>query len=232
MNTQTVLVVEDDENILFLVKGYLEREGFIVLTAEDGQKGLEVATGAKPALVVLDLMLPVVDGLEVCRQLRRESTVPILMLTARTEEADRLVGLGIGADDYLTKPFSPRELVARVKALLRRVSWDLAGPPEGVLTYGGLRIDLANRQVLKRGSPLQLTMREFDLLRVLSSRPFRVYKRQELLERCWGYEAETEVHAVDVHMSNLRRKLEDEPSNPVYIQTVRGVGYRFTGGES
>jgi DNA-binding response OmpR family regulator len=227
---QTILVIEDERNILLLVRSYLEREGFTVLAAEDGLAGLELAKRERPDLIVLDLMLPGVDGLEVCREVRQNSSVPILMLTAKVEEADRLVGLGLGADDYVTKPFSPRELVARVKATLRRVSWERSHRGDEPLVRRNLRIDAAARQVLKNGKPVFLTPREFDLLYTLARDPRRAYTRDSLLEQCWG--RPVEEHAVDTHVSNLRRKIEDDPANPDFIQPVRGVGYRFGGGDA
>jgi two-component system alkaline phosphatase synthesis response regulator PhoP len=186
----------------------------------------------QPHLIVLDLMLPGMDGLEVCRRLRQESDVYILMLTAKSEEADRVVGLELGADDYLAKPFSPRELVARVKAVLRRSRPVASAPPDnesGIIDAPPLRIDLARRRVIKRGAPVDLTALEFDLLRELASRPGIVYSRAQLLQRVWGYDFLGDERVVDVHIGLLRKKIEDDPSEPELLKTVRGVGYKFDG---
>ena len=225
----TVLVVDDEPNLVELVQGYLEREGFAVLTARDGPAALDAARTGRPDLVVLDLMLPGLDGVEVCRRLRVFSDAYVLMLTARAEEIDKIVGLSVGADDYLTKPFSPRELVARVKAMLRRprsgasaAETDLPAPRQ----LGELLIDEARHEVTKHGQILPLTGREFALLLTLASHPGRVFTRDQLLERVWG-EQYYDDHVVDVHVGNLRKKIEDDPSAPRYVETVRGVGYRF-----
>ncbi len=226
----TVLVVDDERNLVELVQGYLAREGYRVLTAGDGHSALEITRTANPDLVVLDLLLPGLDGLEVCRQLRHFSDAYVLMLTAKAEEVDTIVGLAVGADDYVTKPFSPRELVARVKALLRRPRRsDTAGgetEPTTTRTLGDLTIDEARHEVTKRGQSLPLTTREFALLAALASHPGRVFTRAQLLERVWGNHYYDD-HVVDVHIGNLRRKLEDDPAQPRYVETVRGVGYRF-----
>ena len=223
-----VLVVDDEPNLVELVQGYLEREGYRVLTAADGTTALALAQETQQDLIVLDLMLPGLDGLEVCRRLRQFSDAYVLMLTARAEEVDKVVGLSVGADDYLTKPFSPRELVARVKAMLRRPR-STAGaepdppPPQRV---GDLVVDRARHEVLKRGSPVPLTARELALLATLAAHPGRVFTRSQLLERVWGSDFYDD-HVVEVHVGNLRRKLEDDPSRPRWVQTVRGVGYRL-----
>ncbi len=220
----TVLLVDDERNLVELIQGYLEGEGFVVLAAYDGPTALELARTGKPDLVVLDLMLPGLDGLEVCRRLRRFSDAYVLMLTAKAEEIDKIVGLAVGADDYLTKPFSPRELVARAKAMLRRpratgpAAEPEAPPPR---QFGDLVIDEARHEVTLRGEALPLTTREFALLLNLASHPGRVFTRAQLLERVWGNEY------YDVHVGNLRKKLEDDPARPRYVETVRGVGYRF-----
>jgi DNA-binding response OmpR family regulator len=222
-----VLVVDDEANLVELVQGYLEREGYQVLSAGDGLTALALTRDEQPDLIVLDLMLPGLDGLEVCRQVRQFSDAYILMLTARTEEVDKIVGLSVGADDYLTKPFSPRELVARVRAMLRRPRSSAAEadiPPTHRL--GDLIVDTARHEVLKRGEPVPLTARELALLATLATHPGRVFTRAQLLERVWGSELYDD-HVVDVHVGNLRRKLEDDPAQPRWVQTVRGVGYRL-----
>ena len=232
MAGERVLVVEDEANIVHLVRAYLEREGFTVDTVTDGRAALHHARTARPHLIVLDLMLPGMDGLEVCRRLRQESDVYILMLTAKSEEADRIVGLELGADDYLAKPFSPRELVARVKAVLRRsrpVAGALPDSESGIIDAPPLCIDLARRRVIKRGAPIDLTALEFDLLRELASRPGIVYSRAQLLQRVWGYDFLGDERVVDVHIGLLRKKIEDDPSEPELLKTVRGVGYKFDG---
>lgn len=223
-----VLVVDDESNLVDLVMSYLERESFTVLTAGDGLSALELARTRQPDLVVLDLMLPGLDGLEVCRQLRQFSDAYVLMLTARAEEVDKIVGLSVGADDYLTKPFSPRELVARVKALLRRPR-SATGPAEvepPVRRFDDLLIDEARHEVSRHGEMVPLTAREFALLAMLAAHPGRVFTRHQLLDRVWG-DAYYDEHVVDVHVANLRKKLEDEPTHPRIVETVRGVGYRF-----
>jgi two-component system alkaline phosphatase synthesis response regulator PhoP len=222
-----VLVVDDEANLVELVQGYLEREGYHVLTANDGPTAVALARDAQPDLIVLDLMLPGFDGLEVCRRVRQFSDAYILMLTARAEEVDKIVGLAVGADDYLTKPFSPRELVARVKAMLRRPRSSTAEPDVPPPRHlGDLVIDTARYEVLKRGEPVSLTARELELLSTLAAHPGRVFTRSQLLEKVWGSEFYDD-HVVEVHVGNLRRKLEDDPAWPRWVQTVRGVGYRL-----
>ncbi len=222
-----VLVVDDEENLVELVQGYLEREGYIVVSALDGPTAVALARDARPDLIVLDLMLPGFDGLEVCRRVRQFSDAYVLMLTARAEEVDKIVGLSVGADDYLTKPFSPRELVARVKAMLRRPRSGTAEPEALPPRHlGDLTIDAARHEVLKRGEPVPLTAREFELLATLAAHPGRVFTRAQLLERVWGSEFYDD-HVVEVHVGNLRRKLEDDSARPQWVQTVRGVGYRL-----
>ena len=225
----SVLVVDDEQDLVDLVRSYLEREGFKVLTAGDGPTALELARQHAPDVLVLDLMLPGLDGVEVCRRLRQWSDAYVLMLTARAEEVDKLIGLAVGADDYMTKPFSPRELVARVKTLLRRPRGATAAAAEEappVLAFGDLLIDTGRREVTRNGQPLTLTAREFDLLAALAAHPQRVFTRAQLLEKVWGAEY-FDDHVVDVHVANLRRKIEDDPAHPRYVETVRGVGYRF-----
>ncbi len=257
-----VLVVDDERKLAELVKGYLLAEGLEVLVAYDGITALEMAGAERPDVVVLDVMLPGLDGVEVCRRLRQFSDAYVLMLTARSEEIDKIIGLAVGADDYLTKPFSPRELVARVKAMLRRVQSPRAGftgaggtpvaigdggrsgrpPVAGVapgtggasglpdlpppLVFGELTIDEGRHEVIKGGQPVHLTPREFGLLAMLASQPGRVFTRDQLLRRVWGDEYYGD-HVVDVRVTHLRKKLDDDPAEPRYIETVRGVGYRF-----
>jgi len=228
-----VLVVDDEENLVELVRGYLEREGFRVWAAFDGPSAVESARAHRPAVIVLDLMLPGFDGLEVCRRLRQFSDAYVLMLTARTDEVDRVVGLEVGADDYLGKPFSPRELVARVKAMLRRPRADssaTAGLP-APRRFGDLAIDAARHEITLNDTPVALTAREFALLAVLAEHPGRVFTRSQLLEQAWG-SGYYDEHLIDVHIANLRQKIEPDPGRPMYVETVRGVGYRFGARES
>ncbi|MBI2866040.1 MAG: response regulator transcription factor [Chloroflexi bacterium] len=228
---RTVLLVEDEENLLEALRYSLQREGYAVLAATDGEEALEVARQADPELVILDIMLPKLDGLEVCRILRRESQVPILMLTARAEEVDRVVGLELGADDYVTKPFSMRELMARVRALLRRSSLSVGAPsqPPQVLTAGDLEIDLAGHTITRGRAPLELKPREFDLLVLLVANKGRAFTRDQILGRLWGHDYIGDIRTVDVHIRWLREKIETNASSPQRIVTVRGVGYRFDG---
>jgi DNA-binding response OmpR family regulator len=227
-----VLIVEDEANLTSLLRKYLEREGFEVHEALDGRVALEVARGAEPDVVVLDWMLPGLSGIEVLRELRRFSQAYVIMLTARVEEVDRIVGLSTGADDYLVKPFSPGELVARVRAMLRRPRGG-ASPVRGSveedvpLSFGDLIVDPARREVRLLGEEVSLTALEFELLATLASRPGFVFSRNRLLERVWGENYFGSDHVVDVHVANLRKKLKEDPSAPRYVQTVRGVGYRF-----
>ena len=221
-------MVDDERPLVELVGGYLRYEGYTVLEAFDGVAALEIARAQRPDLVILDLMLPGLDGLEVCRRLRQFSDAYVLMLTARAEELDTIVGLAVGADDYVTKPFSPRELVARVKALLRRARAGVAaapGPPPP-RRFGDLGIDEARHEVTRGGATVALTAREFALLATLAAHPRRVFTRAQLLERVWG-DAYYDDHVVDVHIGNLRKKIEADPARPRYVETVRGVGYRF-----
>lgn len=230
-----ILVVDDEKALVDLVRGYLEREQYEVLTAMDGPVAIELARTAQPDLVVLDVMLPGLDGIEVCRQIRQFSDAYIMMLTARTEEIDKIIGLTVGADDYLTKPFSPRELVARVKALLRRPRQTVSEPsvhsnlPADLsppLHWDDLEIDEAQHEVRVCEQPVDVTAREFALLLALASHPGRVFTRPQLLEHVWG-DAYYDEHVVDVHIGNLRKKLEADLAHPHYLETVRGVGYRF-----
>ena len=221
-----ILIVEDDRNIASLVKTYLEREGFATLVAHDGRAGLEAAKREKPRLIVLDLMLPGVDGWAVCREIRRESDVPILMLTAREEEVDRIVGFSLGADDYVVKPFSPRELAERVKAILRRSAGAAERAP-APLEHGGLRLDPASHKVTLDGEEVPLTPSEFTLLHALMGAPGRVLSRDELLGRLYAGGETVIDRVVDVHVGKLRQKIEADPACPRLIETVRGIGYRF-----
>ena len=222
-----VLIVEDDQTVAEVVARYLEREGFAVESVADGHEALARADAHLPDLVVLDIMLPGLDGLEVCRRLRSRAPIPVVMLTARGSEEDRVLGLDLGADDYVAKPFSPRELTARVKAVLRRAGSSLDEVDRtGALEYDGLSIDLGAREARVRGDLVTLTAREFDLLAFLAGRPRQVFRRDELLERVWGY-TYGDTSTVTVHIRRLREKIEDDPSAPRHIATVWGVGYRF-----
>jgi two-component system alkaline phosphatase synthesis response regulator PhoP len=218
-----ILVIDDEPSILKLVAAYLKPEGHEVFTAATGGDGLKSARAIKPDLIVLDLMLPGMDGLEVLSQLRRESDVYVILLTARSEGTDKIVGLSVGADDYVTKPFSPRELAARVKAGLRRLRSGSGQAEAEVLVFRHVRIDVGSRQVSLDGAPVELTAIEFDLLRTLAENRGRVLSREQLLEKVWGYAYYGEMRVVDVHVGHIRQKLGGE----TYITTVRGVGYRF-----
>lgn len=227
--SRSVLVVEDEENLLAALRYNLEHDGHSVLTAADGAKGLETARTASPDLIILDVMLPGLDGLEVCRILRRESDAPILMLTAKGEEIDRVVGLELGADDYVAKPFSMRELMARVRALMRRPRSRTAGPRGETLQAGPLLLDTEAHSARLGGEELRLKPREFDLLALFMRNPGRAFTRDQILERLWGHDYIGDVRTVDVHVRWLREKIEAEPSAPARIITIRGVGYRFEG---
>jgi len=219
---RTILIVEDDPDVVRVARAYLEREGYAVLVEGDGEAGLQRARVARPDLVVLDWMLPGASGLDVLRRLRADGDVPVLMLTARTEEADRVLGLELGADDYLTKPFSPRELVARVGAVLRRTT--ASEPASDVVRHGALEVDGGTRIARVAGRDVDLTTLEFDLLRAFAAAPGRVFRRDELIERVWGGGYDGSDRVVDVHVSNLRQKLTDAGGSDL-IRTVRGVGY-------
>jgi DNA-binding response OmpR family regulator len=224
--TKTVLLVDDEATLVATLRYNLEREGYRVVTASDGDKALTVARQERPDLMILDLMLPVIDGLEVCRILRRETSVPILMLTARAGEVDKVVGLELGADDYVTKPFSTRELLARVRALLRRTT---SASDEEVIVSGDLRIDLKRREALLGEVALELKPKEMELLIYLMRHRGRAFTREQLLREVWGYDFYGDSRTVDVHVSWLRQKIETEPGKPTRLLTVRGVGYRFDG---
>jgi DNA-binding response OmpR family regulator len=223
---KTVLVVDDEPIVREVVVRYLEREGYRTLEAGDGNAARDALARTPPDLVVLDVMLPGTDGLELCRWIRSTSRLPVIMLTARGEEADRIVGLELGADDYVTKPFSPRELAARVKSVLRRAD----GSDESVerLQFGDVELEQATREVRKAGIELRLTAREFDLLWFLASHPRRVFSRDQLMARVWGYTAALDTGTVTVHVRRLREKIEDDPSKPKHLETVWGIGYRLT----
>lgn len=223
---QRILVVDDEAAILELVEYNLAREGFEVLTEADGKAAVERARAEKPDLIILDVMLPGMSGMDVCRELRKSTDVPIILLTARKDEVDRVLGLELGADDYVTKPFSPRELVARVKAILRR-SQRGGGEGEGIAAHHGLVVDEERREVTLDGRPLELTFTEFELLATLAKNPGRAFSRDELLSRIWGEDFYGDARTVDVHIRHLREKLEEDPAAPRFIETVRGVGYRF-----
>jgi two-component system, OmpR family, response regulator ResD len=221
----TVLVVDDEPIVRGVVVRYLEREGYRTLEADDGETARVLLERHDPSLVVLDVMLPGTDGLELCRWIRQRSELPVIMLTARGDEADRIVGLELGADDYVTKPFSPRELVARIRTVLRRAEPSL--PAAGRLSFDELEIDPSTREVLVDGAPQRLTAKEFDLLFFLASHPRRVFSRDQLMTRVWGYESALDTGTVTVHVRRLREKIERDPSQPRRLETVWGVGYRF-----
>jgi two-component system response regulator VicR len=227
--TKTVLVADDDPTIRDVLELYLKRDGFTVLSTADGQAALQIARAHKPDLIMLDLMLPQVDGWEICRRLRAESNVPILMVTARGEEYERILGLGLGADDYVTKPFSPGEVVARVKAIFRRIEMARATTPlsADVIRSGDIVIEPGARHVTLRDQAVTLNAKEFDLLHFLASYPRQVFTREQLLDQVWGYTYTGETSTVTVHIRHLREKLELDPANPCLLETVWGVGYRF-----
>jgi DNA-binding response OmpR family regulator len=223
---EKILVVDDEPTIVEFVRINLEKAGFEVLEAGDGETALKLAASEQPNLVVLDIMLPGKDGFEVCRELRRTTSVPIIMLTARDDDIDKILGLELGADDYLTKPFNPRELVARIRAILRRV--DRANKIDTeVIAQGRIQLDLDRHQVTAGGKSVDLTPKEFELLELLMKNPGRVFSREMLLERLWGYDFFGDSKTIDVHIRRLREKVEEEPSSPTHILTVWGVGYKF-----
>lgn len=223
------LIIDDEEALAGVAADYLRREGFIADVALDGESALVSARRDRPDVIVLDLMLPGIDGIEVCRRLRTFSDAYVIMLTARSDEVDKLIGLSVGADDYLTKPFSPRELVARVKAMLRRPRADApgSGGVGNARSFGPLVIDATAREVSLDGSAVELTRTEFDLLAALSGQPRMAFSRRQLIESVWGADWYGDEHIVDVHLAHLRRKLGDDAANPRFIRTVRGVGYRM-----
>lgn len=223
---ELILVIDDEPKIVKLAQDYLEHGSFRVIAAGDGVTAVAMARHERPDLVVLDLNLPGMNGLDVCRALRRDSEVPIIMLTARDDETDRLIGLELGADDYITKPFSPRELVARVRAVLRRVQGGVQKP--GMIRARDLEIDLSGFRVLRGGEPLALTRTEFNLLAVLAQHPGQAFSREQLLDRLYGVSYEGLERSIDAHVKNLRQKLEPDPAEPRYVLTVYGIGYKFT----
>jgi len=235
MGVSKVLVVEDDRTLLDVLKYNLAKEGYAVVTATDGVQALDAARSEKPDLIALDIMLPKLDGLEVCRILRREMTTPILMLTAKAGETDKVVGLELGADDYMTKPFSMREFLARIKAMLRRVEMMKMAASSAketipsLIKVGELEIDFARHKVSRANSVIDLSPKEFDLLAFLVKNREQVFSRDQLLEKVWGYDYTGDTRTVDVHMRWLRQRIETDPTNPRHLLTVRGVGYKFEG---
>lgn len=230
MDSKKVLIIEDEKAISDIIKFNLKKEGFEVDTAYDGKEGLNKALNDNPDLILLDVMLPSMDGFQVCKNVRESSMVPIIMLTAKEEEVDKVLGLELGADDYITKPFGMRELIARIKANLRRTDvMTTAGSGEvsNVQEFGNLEIDLNRYEVRKNNKVLELTLREFELLKYLAERENKVFSREQLLEEVWGYEYYGDIRTVDVTVRRLREKLEDDSSNPTYIMTKRGIGYYF-----
>src|SRR5919198_2332362 len=223
---ETVLVVDDEPTIRDVVVQYLRREGYATLEAGDGDSARKLLERELPSLVVLDLMLPGTDGLALCRWIRDRSQLPVIMLTARGDEADRIVGLELGADDYVTKPFSPRELAARVRTVLRRSTREI--PKAERLDFDGLSVDARTRDVTRNGRVLSLTAREFDLLWFLARHPRQVFSRDQLMDRVWGYEAAVDTGTVTVHIRRLREKIETDAARPRHLETVWGVGYRFS----
>lgn len=227
--SQKVLVVDDERAIVDILSFNLKKEGYEVITAHDGEEGYEKALAETPDLILLDIMMPKLDGLQVCRKLREKMNTPIIMLTARAEEVDKVLGLELGADDYVTKPFSVRELMARVKANLRRQVVEVNDPSQdkNVLNLGNLRIDTDRYEVVKSGEILELTLREYELLKFMATQKGQIFSRESLLEKVWGYEYYGDVRTVDVTIRRLREKVEDLPSKPEYILTKRGIGYYF-----
>lgn len=231
MNNQRIVIVEDDKAISDIIKYNVEKEGYIAYTAYDGKEGLDLINEVNPDLILLDLMMPKMDGLEVCRKVRKTKNTPIIMLTAKAEEVDKVVGLEMGADDYVTKPFGVRELMARIKANLRRVetSEPSKKKDEHIIEEGDLRIDTAKFEVRKKGEVIELTHLEFGLLKFLSSQKGQVFSRETLLSKVWGYEYYGDIRTIDVTVRRLREKIEDDPSRAEYVLTKRGVGYYFRG---
>ena len=221
-----ILIVEDEQPIVDILKFILEKEGYKVIAALDGNEGLKLALQKEPDLILLDIMLPGIDGYEVCRKVREKSSVPIIMLTARDEEVDKVLGLELGADDYITKPFSNRERMARIKANLRRISND-GDAASDITRIGNLSIDGSRYEVIKNNEVIDLTLREFELVKFLAQQQGKIFSREMLLEKVWGYDYYGDVRTVDVTVRRLREKIEDDPANPTYIITKRGVGYYF-----
>ncbi len=229
MDSRRILVVDDEKNIRKIVTSYLRAEGFDVSEAADGEEALAAFDRLDPDLVILDVMMPGIDGIETLRRLRVKSDVYVIMLTARAEEMDRVVGLSVGADDYVTKPFGAKELVARVKAVLRRARFDVAATPDDVIHLDGLVVDVARHEVRRDGETVELTALEFELLAALAGSPGRVFSRRQLLERVWGWDFVGDERVVDVHVRNLRKALGDDATDPRWVATVRGVGYKAVG---
>ncbi len=231
MAQSKILVVEDDPNLLGTLKYNLLKEGYVVVTAADGAGAVEISRTEKPDLAVLDIMLPKLSGFEVCRILRKDTNIPIMMLTARTEEVDKIVGLEIGADDYMTKPFSMRELLARIRAMLRRVDMTVPQPAAAPapLKVAELEIDTGGHLASCRGKPLELTPKEFDLLLFLARNRGMVFSREQLLEKVWGYDYSGDTRTVDVHIRWLRKKIETDPAHPIHLLTISGAGYKLEG---
>ena len=225
MSSKKILVVDDEKKIVDIVKAYLEREGYRTIVAYDGKVALDLARTEAPDLIILDLMLPEISGWDVCRTLLAKSNVPIIMLTARDEDTDKIVGLELGADDYVTKPFNPRELVSRVRAVLRRA--ESAASKGGKIEFADLSIDVEKHEIKRGDQLIKLTPIEFELLRVLAEAPGRVYSRMQLLDKIQGYAYEGYERTIDSHIKNLRKKLEPDPDHPRYIKTVRGLGYKL-----
>ena len=228
MSTKKILVVEDDPTLLDVLKYNLLKEGYQVSTALDGSRALELARSETPDIIILDIMLPVLNGYEVCRILRKEMTAPILMLTAKDDEVDKIVGLDVGADDYMTKPFSMRELLARVRAMLRRSEMQ-ASTTDPVIKVGEIEVDTSRHEIFRNGKTLTLRPKEFDLLAFLARNKGLVFTREQLLEKVWGYDYAGDSRTVDVHVRWLREKIEDNPNEPRHLLTVRGVGYKLEG---
>ncbi|MFY9177633.1 MAG: response regulator transcription factor [Caldicoprobacterales bacterium] len=227
---EKILVVDDEKEIAELVRDYLEAAGYQVILAFDGQEAIECWQKHKPDMAILDIMLPKINGMEVCRSIRRECNIPILMLSAKKSDEDKVQGLGLGADDYITKPFSPKEMVARVKAHFRRYyEMTNTGDKKDRLTFKNLTIDIDSHSVIIRGKEILLSAKEFEVLKFLAMNPNKVLTRDEIFDHVWGYQSYGDINTVAVHIRKLREKLEEDPSNPQYIQTIWGVGYKFVG---
>lgn len=231
MAQNSVVIVDDDTKLTKLLETYFAKDGYITWVAHEGNAAVKLIKEKKPDIIILDLMLPGIDGLEICRQVRREADIPILMLTARDEETDRLIGLEMGADDYVTKPFSPREVVARAKTILRRARRQAAPVKHDTVSIGGLSLDLERHEVKRNGTVVDVTPTEFKILALLATNPGRVYSRLQMVEFIQEYAFEGYERTIDAHVKNLRRKMESNPKEPQYILTVYGVGYKFAGGE-
>ena len=230
MPEEKVLVVEDEQEIRELIRDYLEVEGFEVAMAADGEEGLEQFNTYEPDIIVLDIMLPKIDGMEICKTIRNKSNIPILMLSAKKSDVDKVLGLGLGADDYMTKPFSPKELVARIKAQLRRYKeLSHTNVQKNSLEFKDLKIDLDAYNVFLEGEKIQLSAKEFEILKFLALNPERVYSREQIFDQIWGFNEYGDINTVTVHIRKIREKIEQDSSNPEYIETVWGVGYKFVG---